>query len=69
MARPPLTKHWRDEEVADLKRLLFDGLTSLLIALRLKRTPASIDRKLKQLSLPTPAGLKKQLQGGLRLVK
>lgn len=46
--------------------MLSAGDTSRRMAARLKRSPASVERKLPALGLPTPAQRKKQLQGHFR---
>ena len=65
MAREALTRHWTDDELAELRRLLLEGRSAARIGVRLKRSPASVDRMCLKLGLPTPAQLKRRADGKL----
>lgn len=62
MKRELLTSHWTDEELSELKRLLFKGYSAGRIGLRLRRSPRAVERMLRTSGLPTPTQIRKQLE-------
>ena len=62
MKRELLTRHWTEDELAELKRMLFIGYSAGKIGLRLKRSPRAIERMLRAQGLPTPLQIKRQLE-------
>lgn len=59
MPRQLLARRWTEAEIARLHELVFKGLTVKVIALRLKRTEAAIERAIVDEGLPKLSELRR----------